>query len=399
MKKLIIALVAVCLVFAGAISYFGVKNTEAGTKAPESVSEAENPEATAVPIQKLDYAAMYATHEPDEIVMQVNGQDVTWTDYFYWIYYYGQQVENYFASASSYYGVESSWTDLIDGSDQSYAQFVTHGAADAERQIATLEGFAKENEITLSEDDQAELSEQHQANVASIGGDGATEEAFYSKLMETYLSKNLYERMNELNYLYQNGFTALYGENGALVDDETALKYLEDKGYLSATHILLMTTDTATGEALDDAAIAEKKATADKLAAELKEITDKDALVKRFAELKEEYCEDTGKALYPDGYTFLPGDMVEQFETACTELEEYGVSDVIETNYGFHVILRLPLDADGVIEYSSESTPMTARSLKGNEEYGERIQAYQDALTVEPVNGFEAPDLLAYIIK
>ena len=395
MKKLIIVLVAVCLVFAGVVGYFSFKNNTADV--PQESAAPEAAEATIPPVQTLDYAALYASHEPDEVVLTIGADEMSWSDYFYWLHYYGQQVESYFNSMASYYGTESSWTDVLDGSDQTYAAYVTDGASEAGRQISALEGFAKENGVTLSEDDEAALAEQLSSDTVSLCGEGATEEEFFAKLQDTYLQRSLYERMNEINYLYQNGYTKLYGENGELVEDATAIKYLEDNDYISASHILLMTADASTGLALDEAAIAEKKATADKLVAELKAITDTDALVKRFAELKEEYCEDTGKTLYPDGYTFLPGEMVEDFETACSALEEYGVSDIIETSYGYHIILRLPLSADGVIQYSSAGTPMTARSMKANEEYGEKIQSYQDGLKVEYVEGFEVPNLLDYV--
>lgn len=398
MKKFVIILLAFCILFAGAVGYLSWKNGSSAADSPAATDAAvEEAAATAAPAaQTLDYAALYALHEPDEVVLQVGGRDMTWSDYFYWFHYYGQQVESYFTSMASYYGTQLNWTDELEA-DQTYAQYVTEGASGACRQIAALEGFAEENGITISADDEAAMQAQLESDIASYCGDGATEDEFFTKMEETYLTRSLYERMNRINYLYQNGFTQLYGENGELVDDAAALSYLEDKGYISANHILLLTVDMDTGEALDDETIAEKKATAQRLSQELKGISDTDALVARFAELKAEYCEDTGKTLYPDGYTFLSGDMDADFEAACTALEEYGVSDVIETTYGYHIILRQPLDADRVVEYSSSSTPMTARSLKANEEYGERIQAYQDGLAIEYSDGFQVPELTDYL--
>jgi hypothetical protein len=109
------------------------------------------------------------------------------------------------------------------------------------------------------------------------------------------------------------------------------------------------------------------------------------------------FCEDTGKEAYPDGYVFVPGTMVPEFESAVLSLEEYQVSDPVKTDYGYHVIMRLPLDPDAVIEYSNDGTPLTARSKAANDAYGKALQDYFDGLTVEYAEGFEAPKLLDYL--
>ena len=54
-----------------------------------------------------------------------------------------------------------------------------------------------------------------------------------------------------MDALYNDGFNEKYGENGEKVTDEDAVKYLEDNGYLSANHILLMTIDPDTREVAD----------------------------------------------------------------------------------------------------------------------------------------------------
>ena len=89
--------------------------------------------------------------------------------------------------------------------------------------------------------------------------------------------------------------------------------------------------------------------------------------------------------------------MVAEFESAVLSLEEYEVSDPVKTDYGYHVIMRLPLDPDGVIEYSNDGKPLTARSKAANDAYGKALQDYFDGLTVEYAEGFEVPKLLDYL--
>ena len=91
--------------------------------------------------------------------------------------------------------------------------------------------------------------------------------------------------------------------------------------------------------------------------------------MERFKELKEEYCEDTGKTAFPDGYLFRSGEMVEEFENAAMLLEEYGVSEPVESPYGYHIILRLPLDADALMGYSSTGEALNAREYYANYNY------------------------------
>lgn len=197
---------------------------------------------------------------------------------------------------------------------------------------------------------------------ATVGEEG-TEEDFQEYLDSLYRSREAYDRTNMANYINMQNFSESYGLKGEKVSDEQAIGYLEENGYVYANHILLATMDLTTGEALDEAAVAQKKAQAESLVEELKAIDDHEQLVERFKALKEEYCEDTGKTAYPDGYLFQTGDMVEEFESAALLLEEYGVSEPVESPYGYHIILRLPLDADAIVGYSTPARPSPPGSI------------------------------------
>ena len=426
MKKMIIALVIVCLLIGGVIGFLNTRNEKPGVigaaESPADVLVTEAQSAQAEPVEAAtaeaaeepapdaaeeaetftlrvpDYAAMYALHDPEEIVATVDGQDVTWGEYFYLYFSQAKQLENYFNTMVAYYGAAPDWADQVEeDSDATFADMITESAGDTLRQIRAIEGMSEKAGVELTDEQLEQIRAQEEQDIIGAVGEGKTEEDFNAYIETIFLPRSLYDRMNRVNFLYRQGFVQAYGENGELVEDGTAVQYLADNEYLAATHILLMTIDPATFEALDEEAAAEKLQQAQKIADELKAIEDRDERLKRFAELKEEFCEDTGKETFPDGYIFLPGAMVAEFEQAVLSLEEFEISDPVKTDYGYHVIMRLPLDPDGVIEYSNDGTPLTARSKAANEAYGKALQDYFDSLSVEYAEGFEVPNLLDYL--
>lgn len=406
MKKLIVVLLVVCLIFGGIIGYISYRNdalpeTEpspaAQTAEPETSPSAE-PTAEPISIETVDYDTLYALYPADEVVMHINGTDVTWDEYFYMMFSQAQQVTDYFETMANYYGMAMSWEDMVEqGGSQSYADYVTETADSSIIQFAAIEAFAEENDVQLTQENLDDIAAQLEDDIIAVCGEGATEEDFYEYLTNIYMTRDLYNRVNRLNYLYQQNYIQIYGADGELLGDEAAMEYLEDNEYISANHILFMTIDSSTGQALDQAVIDEKLASAQALAEELQAITDPEELVARFEELKAEYCEDTGKTSYPSGYVFTPGTMVAEFEDTCNSLEEYQVSDPIESSYGYHIILRLPLNADAVVEYTSSGNPMTGRSLAANAQYGSRLQSLMDGLSIEYAEGFEQINILDYL--
>ena len=424
MKKLIAIILVLCLLGVGAVGYLdgraraprssGAAKTEAvpapqpQIQTPDGVSapaqEPETPAQEARTLHAVDLEAVKALHDPAETVMTLDGKPVSWGDYFYLLSYEVRSIDNYFNNLLLYYGMELDWADEAEGDGVSYADVAHEYALDALRQFAAIERFAEDNGVELTEDDLAAIEQKKQENIASMTVDlpeDTDEEtrhaAFVEKLAEQNMSEAFYDRVGRVRQLYEACFQQVYGPEGANMDEQAVIAYLTEKGYISVNHILLSTQDLTTGEKLDEAAVAEKKALAESLARELQGISDPVELLKRFNELKTQYCEDTGKLAYPTGYTFTPGTMVEPFEKASQALEEYQVSDPVETDYGYHVILRLPLSGDGLL--APANTVKSARATVAEEEYGQRLQAIQDALQPELAAGFEVPDLLKYLVE
>jgi peptidyl-prolyl cis-trans isomerase C len=122
------------------------------------------------------------------------------------------------------------------------------------------------------------------------------------------------------------------------ITDADVKKYYDDNParfeqpeMVRVSHILLTTKDMTTGTELAE----DKKAAKRKLA---------DDLLKRaragedFAKLAKEYSEDPGSKDTGGEYTFARGKMVPEFEAAAFSLTTNQVSDIVTTQFGYHII-------------------------------------------------------------
>ncbi len=347
---------------------------------------------------ELDYDKLYALHDPEEVVMQIDGKDITWGDYFYWLYYQSYRITNTLTQMSMYYGMTSTWDDPIDAEGtETISDIAVSNSLEMLKQQLAIDGLAEETGAALTAEEEAEMAEDLEAIYTQAVGEDATEEEKDDFVASMYLTREKFEAINTTKELYEHIFNEKYGENGEKYSDELAKKYLEDNEYIAANHILFMTIDPTIREALDDETIAEKKALAEKTLAELNAIEDEDERIAAFARLKEELDEDTGKEAHPDGYLFTPGTMVTEFEDAAKALDEYAISDIVESSYGYHIIMRLPLDPDMPIEKDTDGNDVTARMLSADAEYDADIQERMDAMNVEYVNGYEPPKLGEFV--
>lgn len=408
MKKLIIGLLVLGLIvvavlgFAGGDLLTGTEKTPApeATAAPAaedagaegSAAEPETPAQDAAPEKTggVDYEAIYALHDPEEIVMTIDGQNVPWKDYFYAFYSQAHGMEQNF-EMYQYYGMAMGFDSQADEEGHTFADLVDDSAEKTLRSLFAVERVAQEEQISLSEEAESALEAEHQDNISYFGGENGTEEDLTAYLESIYLPEDLYWRILRFSYQSEENENALFGAEGEKLSDGEVLAWMEENGILSANHILVATVDLDSNEPLPEEQQAEKTALARQIAEELQAIEDPAEREKRFLELKEQYCEDGGD------YVFGPGVMVQEFYDGTMALEEGQVSEPILSQFGYHIILRRPLHADDVI--FSPSGGQSARAMLRDERFNARMQECMDAQTVEYAPGFEAPYVLDYYTK
>ncbi len=399
MKKSIVLLLLLSLLL-GSFTGCAAQETPAEPSPEPSAGLEAVPEITPEPIQirSVDYESLYALHQPEEVVAEVDGNEITWGDYFYFLVLNSEEMASQFAMMANYYGIAMDWTDPIgEDPEETYASLIPSYVETTLIQLMTIKGFARENGVELSPESQESIQAQLENDILTFCGEDGTEEDLNAHLQGNRLPRSLYDDINRINHLYQDNFRKIYGADAELASDADALEYLEAGNYVAADHILLMTVDQTSQEPLEADLLQEKKAQAQAIVDELQAIGDKDERIARFKELKDEYTEDGGAAVYLDGYTFTSGKMVQEFEDGTRALKEYEISGIVESSYGYHIILRLPLDPDGLVEFSSQGTPLTGRKLFANEDYARLLTEYAETVKVEYREGFEQPDILPFL--
>ena len=402
MKKLLIVLLIVFLVFAvcvGAAAVFLKVQAPAEPASGQDVSLVDEPapagpevletEAPAEPAaeRRVDLEALYERYAPGSVYATVGEREITWQEYYEWLGSNVLAAENYLDSMAAY-GMAMDWGDEYTAGT-SFADYVIDSLNDNIRVYAGIDLFAAENGVEVTE---AEVEEARSEDMRSVLGEDATEEAWAELLVQHFMTDALYRRQAKANLEVKKAMALLYGENGEKLTEEDLQAYLEESGYLRCNHILFLTMDMETREALDEATVAEKKARAEEIAAELQAIEDREELLARFAELKAELCEDSGKDYYPDGYIFQPGVMVPEFEETTRAIEVYEVSDPVLSSYGYHVIVRLPITADTQLDDGS-----TIGYAAASQAFAALLDETVDALDFTLAPGAERVDLTAFL--
>ena len=275
---------------------------------------------------------------PDAIVASVAGNGASADLIAYWIGYDVSYLDSYM---QYYTGSSLDWDyTLSDGTN--ITDYIKSNVYSSVKQHLVLENLANKYGVTLTEGQESAMADSDQSYIDQYG----SEEAFEEEIAKLGMRRETYDRVARSNYLYQNLYERYNTEGSALyASDEDLAVYAADQNYITADHILLSTKDLTTGEALTDEQKAEKKALAEEIKQKLDACEgDIDELTALFQELADQYSEDPGRETYPTGYTFTTGSMVQEFEDAAYALSEGEVSEVVESSFGYHILLRLPLD-------------------------------------------------------
>ncbi len=305
------------------------------------------------------------------VVMTVNADEIHANEYAMFFQANKANMESQYAM----FGLDTStlWTDpetkdqmlqsLRDTTDQMLVQY-----------HIILQEFQNAG-LSLNKADITQMKENKKLLLAQYGG----EENFETTLLQQGLTPEMYDNVMIIS-TYVNKINDYYfGKDGVYTASDADILAKFHETYVQAKHILISTVDSTTGEALTGDALAEKKSLAEEALKKAQDGEDFDALIA-------EYGEDPGMSTYPNGYIFTDGDMVPEFYEGTLALEDNALSGIVASDYGYHIIKRMPLD-DAAIDDTNLSQTDTYRNLLSAEitgkDFSSTLQEWTDKADVK----------------
>lgn len=364
-------------------------NLTAGSGSPSGSSSGSSAQAEPMDLSQVTdpYLAVSGL-AGDEVVARLGDADITAGHLLYWL---SQTISSYLSQFGGQMTALPWDTEITEG--VTFAQYMLDQALDAAVLHCSLREMAGQDGLTPDPSIASKLEAEYLDMVIQAEGD---EEKVTHMFWATMLTKELLTTLNENSDLYNQLREKRFGEDsGHYPTDAEVNAYLNDIGRYRAKHILLATIDLDTREPLDEATIAQKRATADDLLSQLRAAEDPIAL---FDDLMHQYSEDTGLEANPEGYTTQKGEMVAPFEEAALALENGEISGVVESDFGYHIILRLPMNPDefraDCVNYLFQQSLDQERERLGVEktdafgridagDFWEKLQSLQSAVQAE----------------
>lgn len=308
---------------------------------------------------------------PEDIIMQtagiardtplltVDGAQVPAEEVLYWVSSYADQY--------AAWGMTDLTADM--GNGQTLGQYYLDSAVETATLYQLMENKAEELKLGWTKDNQTSYDEQLQTMKESLAQQAGLDIETQSAQVDTELvrlisymglSQEGFFHINQASFLYNNLMNGLFGTEG---------------------------TDAPDADKLEEAAA---QAQAQELYDQLLSAEDPMTL---FDQLMTEYTDDVDSSGNvnggTDGYTFGPGEMVDEFYNGAKALGEGEISEPIQSQYGYHIILRLSADnqagydkyaqvkmQDQIDQWMDEAQVERAEELDSLD-----LQAYYDGLT------------------
>ena len=291
-----------------------------------------------------------------EPVLTVDGGEVPAEELLYWVSYTADQYAQY--------GMLDWTMDMGDGSTM--ADYILDTAVQNATLYQVVDDHAEARDAGWTEKNASEYQSQLDDMIWSLGvqaglvssdsAETTTDEngqttyvipedvepqvdaEFVRFLAYMGLSQEGFFHLNQTSFLYNNMLEQIQN------DESITAETLDEAGVYHAKHILIQAEPVTDEEGnVTDDGMAAAQTRAQEIYDQLMSAEDPLAL---FDELMASESQDPGSQSQPDGYTFGPGEMVAEFEegTAALAIDEIGAP--VQSDYGYHIILRLDADND-----------------------------------------------------
>jgi len=280
--------------------------------------------------------------DPAATMLTVDGQEVSVEMYLYWVAYTADYLATYYGAYFLDEEGNFKWDEEVS-EDLNVREYILMDALNTAKMYMIVEKWSEDHEITLGEEQAAAFKSQMDAVTEQYGG----EEELKQHLAETGITVEANERMGRMFYLFN--------EMVELTKEEGSPFYIEDEELYQVDGI---TEDTVLADHIlfaypeDETQKETVRRQAEGLVETLLQEPDPRAAFDLAADM---FSADGGRATNPDGYLVTAdAPFVESFKSTALSLEEKEISGVVESEFGYHIIMRKPL-RDYVAEaYMSE---------------------------------------------
>ncbi len=267
-----------------------------------------------------------------------------------------------------------------DGTTQ--GEFMKKNILEELKQVIAIEKLAKENDISLSNDDKAYLEETKASYIEQQGGKAE----FVKMIKEQGFTEETFDDIQENNLLQQKVFNALCAPGGIYSVDQNEVVADVVANNVRVRHIVIVGSES-------DADFAEKKAKAEAALKRARAGEDFEALIA-------EYGEDPGMETYVDGYVFNKEGILADsgspldptFTSTSFSIGVNEISDIVLSTSGLHIIKRLPLDEEFVIKNIS-----TYYEGYAAEVFSAKVLEIAEKIEVKTTEEFNNLDLATFI--
>ncbi len=226
-------------------------------------------------------------------------------------------------------------------------------ALDSLKKAVLVNAVAKLEKIELSDEEKMQLKSSIAQVKSNYGGLSA-----FDKMLKEYNAPGDFVSLILSQSLYESKLQ----EKLALEDptDDELKKYMKEN-YRRAKHVLIQVgEDVVTGDL--------EKSQAEDILKKAQEGADFDKLIK-------EHSDDPGSAANPDGYVFTDNQMVKEFQDGVDSIKP-GEFTMVKSDYGYHVIQRLPLDeSDSKFEELFNANKDAILTACGNVKFEEKLES------------------------
>lgn len=332
------------------------------------------PEATPAPNDIVYQTAALRREEP---LFTVDGAEVSAETYLFWLANSIGTMQQYGMLTD-----DASW-DQTYGDQGTLADAAKADALETAKLYQVIINKANELGVTMTQEQQADMDQQIAAAMESAGG----EEKYREQLDGMCITPEAFNALNEVYYLNEGIREKLEQEGELSATDQEVEQFITDNDIYGAKHILIATRrakEDGTGyEDFSD----EEKAQALQKAQDIRDqIAQAGDSEEKFDELMEQWSEDgrdeDGKLYAPDGYAYvMPGEMVPEFEEGVLALKEGEVGGPVQSDFGYHIILRIPVDRE-----------QARAECEGDAKLNQLTQQWVDEAQVETTEAYDALD-------